>query len=76
LTVLAQHSSGITTTVIRQLDHLAQDHALLLLAAALVAARHLGHHRLTLLHREPHPYLQLAVAGGGKSHLIFEYFFI
>jgi hypothetical protein len=40
-----------------------------------VAARHLGHHRLTLLHREPHPYLQLAVASGGKSHL-FRVFFL
>ncbi len=30
---------------------------------------HLGHHRLTLLHREPHPYLHLAAASGGKSHL-------
>src|ERR1044072_5087523 len=68
--MLPQHSSGISTTVFRQLDELAQDHALFFLPAALIPSCCFGHHRLTLLHREPHPHLQLAAASGGKSRFI------
>ncbi len=76
LTVLSQHSAGINATVFRQLDQLAQDQALLFFAAALISGRSLGHYRLPLLHRQPHPYLLVVPATGGKSHLFRVLFYL